>query len=262
MDPSTSVGKIAMFEQQAVPTEAAMYEDNVNFQTSGNLQEKDTQINPARANSGKDMKGNRSGHVELDSCTEVSVAGKYDLMFHNYERPVVLGECHLKEPTASSVKSGALAIDYDDPKGGLPVHLKVHQTTDMYGICVPKTVQEAYELDKESGNTLWEDAIKKEMGIIVAMHLIKKDGEVVPSRFIGGFRYHVVFDLVKEVVIRRRAQLVLGHQVTELVIAESTKLRQNTNAAQRVNILCQPMDRRGRSKKRVRVLVKNPRLYG
>ena len=209
MDPSTAAGKTAMSKQQIVLIDAAKvapsHEDNVHrnkdLQASGNLQDKDTQTTPARVNSGEGMKGNRLGCIELDSCAEVPVVGKHALMFHDCERPLILGECHLKEPTALSKKGGAVAIDYDNSNGGLPVHLKMHRTTNTYGICVPKTVQEAYELDKESGNTLWEDAIKKEMGIQGAMHLIIEDGEVVPSRFIGGFRYHMVFDLEKEIVI-------------------------------------------------------------
>jgi hypothetical protein len=32
-----------------------------------------------------------------------------------------------------------------------------------FGIEVPRTVKEAYELDRKNGNTLWADAIRKEM---------------------------------------------------------------------------------------------------
>ena len=31
----------------------------------------------------------------------------------------------------------------------------------MYGVKVPKTVEEAFGLDRQNGNTLWADAIKK-----------------------------------------------------------------------------------------------------
>ena len=34
---------------------------------------------------------------------------------------------------------------------------------EKFGISLPKTVQEAYDLDKLNGNTLWADAIAKEM---------------------------------------------------------------------------------------------------
>ena len=37
------------------------------------------------------------------------------------------------------------------------------RTTHKYGVRVPKSVQEALQLDEINGNTLWRDAIKKEM---------------------------------------------------------------------------------------------------
>ena len=40
---------------------------------------------------------------------------------------------------------------------------KYGQKTHKYGVHMPKSVKEAYEIDKENGNTLWADAIKKEM---------------------------------------------------------------------------------------------------
>ena len=40
---------------------------------------------------------------------------------------------------------------------------KYWQKTHRYGIRVPKTVQEAIVIDKENGNTVWWDAICKEM---------------------------------------------------------------------------------------------------
>ena len=32
-----------------------------------------------------------------------------------------------------------------------------------YGMRIPTSITEAYEIDKENGNTLWRDAIKREM---------------------------------------------------------------------------------------------------
>ena len=39
----------------------------------------------------------------------------------------------------------------------------------MHGIKVPRNVKEALQFDKENGNTLWADAIKKEMDALIAM---------------------------------------------------------------------------------------------
>ena len=43
------------------------------------------------------------------------------------------------------------------------VKSKYWQRTHKCGIRVPKNVDEAYEIDKENGDTLWTDAIREEM---------------------------------------------------------------------------------------------------
>ena len=40
---------------------------------------------------------------------------------------------------------------------------KYWERTHKYGMRVPKRVDEAYEIDKENGDTLWADAIAEEM---------------------------------------------------------------------------------------------------
>ena len=47
---------------------------------------------------------------------------------------------------------------------------KYWQRTHKYGVKIPKSVTEAYVLDKENGNTLWGDAIKEEM---VKTHIVQ-----------------------------------------------------------------------------------------
>ena len=45
-----------------------------------------------------------------------------------------------------------------------------------YGIKVPKTVAEAYRLDSENKNDLWDKAIKQELNkVIVAFKLLQED---------------------------------------------------------------------------------------
>ncbi len=47
--------------------------------------------------------------------------------------------------------------------------------THKYGIEVPKTVRQAYDLDRINGNTLWADAIAKEMkNVRVAFRILPK----------------------------------------------------------------------------------------
>jgi uncharacterized membrane protein len=39
--------------------------------------------------------------------------------------------------------------------------------THKFGIRIPKTVQEAFSVDKENGNALWADAIQQEMNNVL-----------------------------------------------------------------------------------------------
>ena len=41
----------------------------------------------------------------------------------------------------------------------------------MYGIKVPKNVTQALKFDKENGNTLWQDAINKEMEALLKLNV-------------------------------------------------------------------------------------------
>ena len=53
---------------------------------------------------------------------------------------------------------------------------KYWQTTHKYGIRIPKNVEEAYEIDKENGNTLWTDSIAQEMkNVRVAFELLESN---------------------------------------------------------------------------------------
>jgi hypothetical protein len=43
------------------------------------------------------------------------------------------------------------------------VNKRYHKKTHKFGFEIPKSVRRALEIDKENGNTLWGDAIEKEM---------------------------------------------------------------------------------------------------
>ena len=59
--------------------------------------------------------------------------------------------------------------------------------THKFGIELPKTVKEAFELDKKNGNTLWANAIAKEMGtsstLTLQLQLLKKYGQSLDQNF-------------------------------------------------------------------------------
>ena len=81
-----------------------------------------------------------------------------------------------------------------------------------FGIEVPRSVREALELDRKNGNTLWADAIRKEMENVRTAFRIADDGEVIP---IGHqqIRCHMIFDVKRE-DFRRKVRLVAGGHTT------------------------------------------------
>lgn len=81
-----------------------------------------------------------------------------------------------------------------------------------FGIEVPRSVDEAYELDKKNGNTFWADAIAKELkDIRVAFKILDQD-ETVPIGY-QQIRCFFIFD-VKMEDLRRKARLVCGGHTT------------------------------------------------
>lgn len=85
--------------------------------------------------------------------------------------------------------------------------------THKFGIEVPKTVKEALELDKKNGNTLWADAIAKEMKDVRVAFKILPDGQSAPIGY-QKIPCHMIFD-VKMEDFRRKARLVAGGHRTE-----------------------------------------------
>ena len=72
--------------------------------------------------------------------------------------------------------------------------MRVPKKLIKYGIKIPGSAEQAYAFDLENGNTLWMDAIKKELkNVIIAFKLIEKDEKLpVGSKLIP---YHFIFDV-------------------------------------------------------------------
>ena len=85
--------------------------------------------------------------------------------------------------------------------------------THKFGIEVPKTVKEALDLDRKNGNTIWADAIAKEMKEVCIAFNILPDGHSAP---IGHQKIpcHMIFD-VKMEDFRQKARLVAGGHLTK-----------------------------------------------
>ena len=88
------------------------------------------------------------------------------------------------------------------------------RTHSKFGIEIPKTIARALEIDKETGTTFWEDAIKKEMKTVLIAFKILKEGEPVPV----GYKFmtcHIIFD-VKQGTLQRKARYVAdGHKLED-----------------------------------------------
>ena len=94
------------------------------------------------------------------------------------------------------------------------VKSKYWERTHKYGIRIPKTVQEAKEIDQQNGDTLWMDAIRQEMrNCRVAFQTY--DGNV--DDLIGYQRItgHMVFDVKLAENFRRKARFVADGHKTE-----------------------------------------------
>ena len=90
----------------------------------------------------------------------------------------------------------------------MAVNSRYHKTTHKFGICIPKTVREALELDKSNGNSLWKDAIEKEMRNVGIAFKILDNNDNVPIGY-QFMKCHLIFT-VKMDSFERKARLVAG----------------------------------------------------
>ena len=94
------------------------------------------------------------------------------------------------------------------------IKTKYWQRTHKYGIRIPKSVKEAIEIDRENGNTLWQDAIALEMkNVRVAFQLCEGD----PRDLVGykSIKTHMIFDVKLGENFRRKARLVADGHMTK-----------------------------------------------
>ena len=82
-----------------------------------------------------------------------------------------------------------------------------------FGVRIPRTLKEAYELDKLNGNTYWEDAIKREVGLLVDEYsTFRKTTDDDNLKEYQCIKLIWVFDVKFDG--RRRARLVAGGHTT------------------------------------------------
>ena len=81
-----------------------------------------------------------------------------------------------------------------------------------FGIHIPMTVEVAMEIDEEMGNTLWFDAIEKEMcNVYIAFDIQESGTEASPNH--KQIPHHMVFDLKMD--FTHKARLVAGGHKTD-----------------------------------------------
>jgi hypothetical protein len=94
------------------------------------------------------------------------------------------------------------------------VKSKYWTRTHKFGIRIPKSVEQAKQLDIENGNTLWWDSILKEMkNVLVAFEEFDGKEEDIPP----GYQYidcHMIFDIKMGENFRRKARMVAGGHKT------------------------------------------------
>ena len=92
------------------------------------------------------------------------------------------------------------------------VKTRMRKGNMKFGIVIPTTVKEALALDKENGNSYWEDAIKKEYDEVSVAFKLLRDGQKPPPTY-QEITCHLIFEVKFD--LRRKARYVAGGHLTE-----------------------------------------------
>jgi hypothetical protein len=93
------------------------------------------------------------------------------------------------------------------------VNNRYHKHTHKFGIEVPKTCEDCLRIDRENGDTKWQDAIRKEMGKVKVAFQVLDDRTLAPPTF-QEICCHLVYDIKME-DFQRKARLVAGGHMTD-----------------------------------------------
>ena len=94
------------------------------------------------------------------------------------------------------------------------VRSRIMKTTHKYGIELPTTVKDAYDLDRKNADTFWRDAINKEMFNVSVAFEILGENEKAPIGWTKASG-HMVFDV--KMSFERKARWVLdGHKTPDI----------------------------------------------
>lgn len=93
------------------------------------------------------------------------------------------------------------------------IKTRYHKRTHKFGIEIPKSYADCARIDNENGNTLWQDAMRKEMSKVQVAFQVLEDGASSLPTF-QEIRCHLIFD-VKMEDFQRKARLVAGGHMTQ-----------------------------------------------
>ena len=74
------------------------------------------------------------------------------------------------------------------------VKKRIRKTTHKYGVEIPTSVEHAHELDRRNGNTMWGDALRKEMYNVGVAFEVLDEGKPAPSGW-SKVTGHIVWDI-------------------------------------------------------------------
>jgi Reverse transcriptase (RNA-dependent DNA polymerase) len=100
------------------------------------------------------------------------------------------------------------------------------RTSFKYGVKLPKSVEEAFQIDRETGTSQWRQAIEKEMLNVRAAFAVFIGGtmrDVMERRALVGYtkiNCHMIFD-VKMESLTRKARFVAGGHMTQVPESET-----------------------------------------
>ena len=86
--------------------------------------------------------------------------------------------------------------------------------THKFGIHIPKSIEEAKKIDEQNGDTLWWDAICKEMKNVRPAFEVFEGREVDIPKDYQFMQCHMIFDIKFGENFRRKARLVAGGHMT------------------------------------------------
>ena len=88
---------------------------------------------------------------------------------------------------------------------------RIRKGNTKFGITIPTTVREALELDRQNGDTYWQDAIAKEYRDVNIAFKLLGDGERIPPTY-QKITCHLIFEVKFD--LRRKARYVAGGHLT------------------------------------------------